>query len=226
LGAIQKRYVSALKIANTLLTYIGTKLNAGAFMFAQTGVYMQDDQQSADFPSAISDQYQIRLFIVVFKGNEPHSGFAPILHPSEQPLSMSREELASLAPRIDVIDRVGFVSYLSRKAIERYQSKTAVFPPSGFYGSTSEEANARPDPAGTYTATHGLAIAPSHAGHVHWHLREGAYMLHARYASFGIWLDPKFLIAVCIMRDNPHHAAKFAPYIDLSIVESILNESI
>jgi hypothetical protein len=170
-------------------------------MFAQTGVYFQDDQESSKFPSGISDEYEIRLFIVLFKGNEPHSGFAPILHPSQEPLSVNREELASVAPRLNVIDRVGFVSYLSRKAIERYLSKTAVFPPSSFYGSTSEEANARHDPAGTYTATHGLVISPTYADHVHWHMREACYMFQARIAWAGIRVDTDYLNGL------PNHAS-------------------
>jgi hypothetical protein len=71
----------------------GTKLNAGAFLFMQTGAYVQDDQVSTILPNCPNPQMEICLFAVIFKGNEPHSGFAPILHPDENPILTTCHQL-------------------------------------------------------------------------------------------------------------------------------------
>ena len=89
-------------------------VNAGAFMFAQSGVYLSDDQTSMMLPEWEDDGFKIQFFTAIFKGNKPHSRFAPVL---QDP---------ALRDAI-ILNRVGLVCYLSHKVMEQASSKMAVF---------------------------------------------------------------------------------------------------
>ena len=100
-------------------------------MFAQSGLYLMEEQQSMMFPVK-DDKYEMQFFVAIFKDNELHCGFPSVASPQ---CTWDFNE--------SLIEQAGFVCYLSKKAIERASSKMAVFPSGCFFGMTSDSVGAR-----------------------------------------------------------------------------------
>jgi hypothetical protein len=148
-------------------------------MFAQSGVYLMDDQRSMAFPCKDSGgRFEMRFFVAMFKGNEPHCGFPPILDPNfDQSVDGAK------------IDRMGFVCYLSKKAIERAESKMAVFPPGSFFGSTVDAVSAQPPQTSKCSSVDFLVSQPSREEHIRYHLQESLLHLNFCANALGVQLD-------------------------------------
>jgi hypothetical protein len=211
-------------IGLTCLSFTDTKINAGAFMFAQTGVYLQDDEHVGRQPNCPEVGMDFRCFAAVFKGNEPHCGFAPSLHPGEGAKFYSSNDLVdpgSELHNIEIINRTGLVCYISHKAIERGDSRMANFPSSGMFGSTVDVDVGNRKSASRYSATDHLIVAPDRSTHIRWHARELAYAMNMFATSFAVQLNPALLSQLfseaLIMDENHEWSALTEPSLDLHI---------
>lgn len=176
MGTISQRYVSICFTRISTDPATGSKLNAGAFMFGLSGVYISDDQHSTNFPSE-DDEYDLRLMIVIFKGTEPHCGFAPLFADPDSPLS-----------KANAVHRVGLVLYLPGKAIERSLSKMIAFPPS-FFACTANEADTIPSGVSGCSCMEFAIMFACREDHIRFHATEGLLRFNNHMNSIGIQLS-------------------------------------